>query len=94
MFVEPEQAQGFLEKLGASKTSVELRKFLATQTFFLYSPDVSYGNPMNDFHAADDHGGHVSDVFRAGSDGGGDGGSDDGGDGGGSSPPGIFILRA
>lgn len=66
MFVEPGQAQGFLEKLGASKTSLELRKFLAAQIFFSYCPDVSYGNPMNDFHTAGDHGGHVSDVLGMG----------------------------
>jgi hypothetical protein len=83
MFVEPEQAQGVLEKLGASKTALELRKLLATEMFFLYLPDVSYDNSMNDFHAAGDSGGHISDGFGDGSDGGSDGGGDGGGNGGG-----------
>jgi len=38
MFVEPEQTQAFLQKLGSSKTAIELRKFPAAQIFFYYCP--------------------------------------------------------
>jgi hypothetical protein len=82
MFVEPAQVQTTLEKFGSSRTSLELRKALAAQIFFAYQPDVSYGNLMNDFHAAGDHGGHVSNSLADGCDGGSDGGGDGGGDGG------------
>lgn len=80
MFVEPDQAQGVLEKLGASRTALELRTFLATQIFHLYHPDVSYGNSMNGFHAVGDPGEGALRSFGDGSD---DEGSDGGGDGGG-----------
>ena len=83
MFVEPEQAQGVLEKLGSSRTALELRKFLATQIFFAYLPDVSYGSLMNDFHAAGDPSGGASDSPGGGGDGGSDGGANGGGNGGG-----------
>jgi hypothetical protein len=82
MFVEPAQAQGVLEKLGASRTALELRKFLATQIFVLHRPDVSFGNVMNGFHAAGDPGEGPSHSCGDGADGCSDGGGDGGGDGG------------
>ncbi len=89
MFVEPEQTQGFLQKLGSSKTAIELRKFLAGQIFFDSLPDVSYGSSTNDFQDTGDSHGRGSDRFEgSGSDHGGrgdyngdhDSGGDDGGD--------------
>ena len=92
MFVEPEETHGFLQKLGSSKTAIELRRFLAGQIFFYYLPDVSYGSTTNDFHDAGDSHGHGSGGFdgsgsehgggHGGCDGG-HGGHDSGGDGGG-----------
>lgn len=57
MFVEPEQSQGVLQKLGSSKSAIELRKVLAGQAFFYYLPDVSCGNDTTDFrHICESHG--------------------------------------
>ena len=62
MFVEPEQAGGVLQKLGSAKTAHELRKFLATQIFFISLPDVHLDAFAIDFHGAGDAGGGASDV--------------------------------
>ena len=83
MFVEPEQTMGFLQKLGSSKTALELRKFLAAEIFFYYLPDVSYGSSVNEFHeAGDSHGHGAGGLDGSGSDHGGHGGYDHGGHGG------------
>ena len=82
MFVEPEQAGGVLQKLGSSKTALELRKFFATQIFFISLPDVSADAFAIDFHSAGDSTGGGSDGWGGGSDGGSDGGGDGGGGGG------------
>ena len=82
MFVEPEQAGGVLEKLGASKTARELRVFLATQIFFISLPEVSLDPFAIDFHDAGDPSG-ASDGLGFSGDGGSDGGGGDGGGDGG-----------
>lgn len=85
MFVEPEQSVGFLQKLGSSKTGLELRKFMAQQIFFYNLPDASFDAGKVDFHESGDAGGATSGNFTdsghdfSGFDGGG------GGDGGGGS---------
>ena len=81
MFVEPERIRGFLQRLGSSKTAMELRKFMAQQVFFYYLPDASFDSPCLDLHEAGEAGGATSGNFdAAGSDFGGDGGGDSGGD--------------
>jgi hypothetical protein len=57
MFVDPEQSQGFLQRLGSSKTTSELRKFMAQQIFFYYAPGTSFDADSVDFHQAGDAGG-------------------------------------
>jgi hypothetical protein len=83
MFVAPEQAQGFLQRLGSSKTTAELRKFMAQAVFFYYLPGTSYDSDSVVFHEAGEAGGATSGTFvgsaDSGSDGGGDGGGGDGG---------------
>jgi len=83
MFVEPEQSQGFLQRLGSCKTTAELRKFMAQQIFFYYVPGTSFDADGVDFHQAGDAGGATPGTFdgssaESGGDGG--GGSDGGGD--------------
>ena len=71
MFVAPSESDGILQKLRSSKTTNEIRKFLAEQIAFGPSGSIGYG-----FH----------DAGTFSSDGGsssGSGGSDGGGDGGG-----------
>jgi hypothetical protein len=86
MFVEPEQSQGFLQKLGSSRTAIELRKILAQQIFFYYVPGTSFDDAGLDFHAASDAVGAGGGNFNSSDFGGGggyDGGGSDGGGGGG-----------
>jgi hypothetical protein len=82
MFVEPELTKGFLEKLGSSKTALELRKFLAAQIFFYYLPNVSYESSTNDFHHTGDSHGHGSGGIDGSGSGHGGHGGHDGGHGG------------
>jgi hypothetical protein len=79
MFVEPQQSQRFLQRLGSSKIAVELRKFLAQQIFFSGMRDVSYESATNDFHHAGDYQSYGQASLEAGS---GYGGHDSGGHGG------------
>ena len=80
MFVEPEQSQNLLQRLGSSKTTAELREFMAQQIFFYYLPRTSFHADSVDFHEAGDARGATSSRFDgAGVDSGGDGGGGDGG---------------
>jgi hypothetical protein len=82
MFVEPERAQGFLQKLGSSKTAGELRKFMAQQIFFYSAPEASFDEGTIDFHQSGDVSGATSAYYDSGWDAGGFDGGGGGGDGG------------
>jgi hypothetical protein len=75
MFVAPNESEGILQRLRSSKTTDEIRKFLATQMIF--GPSVSVDFEHYGFH---DAGSRSSDSF--GSDSGGFHGGDSGGSGG------------
>jgi hypothetical protein len=82
MFVAPSESDGILQKLRSSKTTNEIRKFLAKQIAFGPSGSIGYDYDRYGFHDAgtfSSDGGSSSG--SGGSDGGGDGGGEDGGGG-------------